>query len=89
MRLFRMFFGLAFGLMIFFFLAKFALIALFIAAICTMISFAARKMMSYSLYSYRSDHPAKLWRSEVEPLFYDQPESHPVWHDSYRSIEIQ
>ena len=89
MRLFKVFFGLAFGLMIFFFLAKFALIAIFIAAICTAISLATRKIMGYSAYGYRSDDSAELRRSEVEPLFYERPDAHPVYRDTYRSIEIQ
>ena len=89
MRLFKVFFALSFGVLLFFFLAKFAIIAAFIAMVLTAISFLGRKVLGTYEYGNLPDHSASVSRVEAEPLFYPYREDSPVWQDAYRSIEIR
>jgi len=84
-----MFFALSFGVLLFFSVAKFAIIAAFIAVVLTAISFAVRKMLGFRDYGKQPDHLASSWRAEAEPLFYQHAEAAPIWRDAYRSIEIR
>lgn len=78
-----MFFALSVGIILFFFLARVALVALVAAAIMTAIFHVVRRIRR----SFSDHHPAyDEWRGlphryEQEPLFYERPRQHEKLED--------
>ncbi len=80
MRPFRMFFGLAIGIMLFFFLAKIVVIAFIAAAVMSIIYAVFRRLKDFITYDRYGEyyiprynnHPRfnNNWNDEVEPLFH-------------------
>ena len=100
MRPFRFFFALSLGMLLLFFLARFVVGALIIAAVLSTIFFVLRRMRnffagmdweaSHSPYYNRYNHPRALEQSYYEDgLVWDRPEKPAERLVSYRSIKVQ
>lgn len=82
MRPFKMFFGLAIAIMLFFFVAKVVVVAFIAAAVMSIIYAVFRRIKDFITYDRygeyyikRYDHHSGLqprWKSHVEPLFHGQ-----------------
>lgn len=96
-RPFKMFFGIAIGVMIFFFIARVALVALVFAAVATAVYAAFRGLKRFAAYNeYEGNHRARQRRGPemnrnrrgVEPLFHDYtPASERSYNDNTRYVE--
>ena len=81
MRPFKMFFGLAIGIMLFLFLAKVIFVAFIAAAVMSIVYAIYRRLKDFITYDRygeyyleRYNHSPQLnarWNNEVEPLFYE------------------
>jgi hypothetical protein len=101
MRPFRFFFALSLGLLLLFFMARFVVGALIIAAVMSTIFFVFRRMRnffasmdweeSYPPYHNRfKQHPRALAQRYYEDgLVWDRPEKPAERLLSYRSIKVQ
>ena len=100
MRPFRFFFALSLGLFFLFFVAKFVIMALVVAAVLSTAFFVFRRVRYFLLGMTWEDHryryhnhfhtPRGLpeWHYEEEPLF-SRKEKQTEWLTDYRSIEVQ
>lgn len=100
MRPFRFFFALSMGLLLLFFLARFVVGALIIAAVLSTVFFVLRRMRdfflrmdweaSHSPYHNRFEQPPALsQRYYEEGLVWDRPQRQAERLPDYRSIEVQ
>ena len=81
MRPFKMFFGLAIGIMLFLFLARIVFIAFIAAAVMSIVYAIYRRLKDFITYDrfgeyymqgyHKESRLNSNWKNEVEPLFYD------------------
>ncbi len=97
MKPFKMFFGLSIAFMLFFFVAKIAIVAFIAAAIMSVIYAIFRRLKDFVTYdSYgepymkRRDFDSKLstnWNQQIEPLFHTEPARQHSQNQAIRYIQ--
>ena len=88
MRPFKVFFGIAIAILLFFFVVRIAIMAFVIAAIMSIVYAVFRRIKDYISYDrygdpyipeYRYARMSSPMRNKVEPLFHNEP-SRPTSH---------
>jgi hypothetical protein len=97
MKPFKMFFGLSIAFMLFFFVARIAIVAFIAAAIMSIIYAVFRRVKDFVTYdSYGEPYMkrqrfdsslANNWNQQVEPLFHTAPTQHRSQNQATRYIQ--
>ena len=97
MRPFKMFFGIAVGLILFFFIARVAILAFIIAGIMSIIYAVYRRMKDFITYDRYGDYyiPERRYRrsryeiqDRVEPLFQEAYSNYPRQRRPIKNIQF-
>lgn len=98
MRPFKMFFGLSLAIMLFFFVARFFVVAFIAAAVMSIIFAIFRRLKDFITYDSFGEHYIKgydsnprlpyQWNNEVEPLFHGSTSNFRNRKEAVRFVNI-